>query len=68
MLTHDIDSAPKFPCDICDKVFLVKRCLKKHKIMIHQVEPKVLCGQCGAWFKHMDILRNHVKKLVPICY
>lgn len=49
-----------FECEICQKTFISRHRLKAHQL-IHTEERKYKCIQCGAGFKILNGLKNHLK-------
>jgi uncharacterized Zn-finger protein len=51
-------------CEICAKTFKSKMFYERHKTTVHLniQTPKVQCQQCGAWLKHEESLRSHLRR------
>ncbi|KAJ6641728.1 1,5-anhydro-D-fructose reductase [Pseudolycoriella hygida] len=50
-------------CDICARVFKSKHVFQNH-MQEHSTitRPKMQCNVCGAWLKHEESLRKHLKR------
>ena len=52
----------KVSCDICQKMFLCQKYLRKHKKTTHaSTEPKYCCDQCGKKFQIQNYLTTHIR-------
>ena len=49
-----------YKCEICDKFFYAKSCLKRHQSEVHGSQ-KVRCNQCPLMFSNKGNMERHVK-------
>ena len=51
---------PKFPCEICDQLFVNMQTVRNHVEQVHK-KPKYECEKCGKLAKGERSLEKHVK-------
>lgn len=57
----NVHSGAEFPCDLCHKRYKQKSSLYFHKETTHSNEYTRKCNECGKLFKHITLLRQHIK-------
>jgi len=53
------NSNKTFKCDLCNKIFTIKRNLKQHKENVHLLAKDFKCDQCQKAFKSKKYLKIH---------
>lgn len=52
----------KFECDICKRMFLLKKDLKEHIIIMHCNDARYTCQKCGKSFQSTFVIKHHLEK------
>ncbi|CAK1587513.1 unnamed protein product [Parnassius mnemosyne] len=66
----EVHSTGRFPCEVCGKVYNLKKYMKKHFVIVHGQKDQYKCSYCPERFsrtfqRHQHVLENH-KEMVKI--
>ena len=53
----------KFPCEVCNKLFIEIRLVKRHMTEVHEGVRSHKCESCGKMFARKSNLKIHVDKV-----
>lgn len=60
-LPASTSTTDNYNCNICDKSFIHSSNLKRHKVNVHENNPKLKCSICSVMFKTKYTLSKHLK-------
>lgn len=50
-------------CDICARFFKCSKSYERHYQVVHtNIDHRVQCDLCKKWFKHLDTLKDHIRR------
>lgn len=50
-------------CDICARFFKCSKSYERHYQVVHtNIDQRVQCDLCKKWFKHLDTLKDHIRR------